>query len=96
MLLCQGIARDCRDGHGPTSRLQTLLGWNKNVGTQAGVHGQEPASLADHLDTPNDLLLQGSVGKTYVSAVALQLVHEGKIGLDDKIKKYLGLASDAP
>ncbi len=40
--------------------------------------------------TPNDLLLQGSVGKTYVSAVALQLVHEGKIGLDDKVEKYLG------
>jgi len=40
--------------------------------------------------TPNDLLLQGSVGKTYVSAVALQLVHEKKIGLDDKIEKYLG------
>src|ERR1041385_8437649 len=40
--------------------------------------------------TPGDLLLQGSVGKTYVSAVALQLVHEGKIGLDDTIEKYLG------
>lgn len=40
--------------------------------------------------TPNDLLLQGSVGKTYVSAVALQLVHEGRIGLDDKVEKYLG------
>jgi D-alanyl-D-alanine carboxypeptidase len=30
------------------------------------------------------------VGKTYVSAVALQLVHEKKIGLDDPISKYLG------
>src|SRR5262249_60788087 len=40
--------------------------------------------------TPNDLMLQGSVGKTYVAAVALQLVHEKKIGLDDKIEKYLG------
>lgn len=40
--------------------------------------------------TPDDRLMQGSVGKTYVAAVALQLVHEGKIGLDDKIEKWLG------
>ena len=39
---------------------------------------------------PTDRLLLGSVGKTYVSAVALQLVHEKKIGLDDPIAKYLG------
>jgi len=38
---------------------------------------------------PTDRLLLGSVGKTYVSAVALQLVHEGRIGLDDLIAKYL-------
>jgi len=37
--------------------------------------------------TPGDLLLSGSVGKTYVAAVA---VHEKKISLDDKIEKYLG------
>jgi D-alanyl-D-alanine carboxypeptidase len=37
-----------------------------------------------------DRLLLGSVGKTYVSAVALQLVHEGKIGLRDPIVKYFG------
>ena len=42
---------------------------------------------------PTDRLLLGSVGKTYVSAVALQLVHEGKIGLDDPIAKYLGRES---
>ena len=40
--------------------------------------------------TPNDLMLQGSVGKTYVAAVAMQLVQEKKLGLDDKIEKYLG------
>ena len=39
---------------------------------------------------PQDRLLQGSVGKTYVSAVALQLVHEGKLDLDAKISRYLG------
>jgi D-alanyl-D-alanine carboxypeptidase len=39
---------------------------------------------------PTDLMLAGSVGKTYAAAVALQLVKEGKINLDDKIEKYLG------
>ena len=39
---------------------------------------------------PDDLMLAGSVGKTYVAVVALQLVKEGKINLDDKIEKYLG------
>jgi D-alanyl-D-alanine carboxypeptidase len=39
---------------------------------------------------PSDRLLQGSVGKTYVSAVAMQLVREGKLGLDDRISRYLG------
>jgi D-alanyl-D-alanine carboxypeptidase len=41
---------------------------------------------------PADRLLLGSVGKTYVSAVTLQLVTEGKIGLDDPIAKHLGSA----
>ena len=38
----------------------------------------------------DDLMLQGSVGKTYAAAVALQLIGERKIALDDKIEKYLG------
>lgn len=40
--------------------------------------------------TPNDRMLAGSVGKTFAAATALQLVKEGKIGLDDKVAKYLG------
>jgi len=39
---------------------------------------------------PTDLLLSGSVGKTYVAAVALQLVSEGRLRLDEKISTYLG------
>ena len=39
---------------------------------------------------PTDLLLSGSVGKTYVAAVALQLVSEGRLRLDEKIATYLG------
>jgi D-alanyl-D-alanine carboxypeptidase len=39
---------------------------------------------------PSSLLLQGSVGKTYVAAVALQLVHEGRLDLDARVSAYLG------
>jgi D-alanyl-D-alanine carboxypeptidase len=39
---------------------------------------------------PTDRLLQGSVGKTYVAAVAMQLVQEGKLSIDDRIEKWLG------
>lgn len=38
----------------------------------------------------DDRLLQGSVGKTYVAAVAMQLVGEGALDLDAKVSRYLG------
>lgn len=40
--------------------------------------------------TTRHRLLQGSVGKTYVAAVAMQLVAEGSLNLDAKISQYLG------
>ncbi len=36
---------------------------------------------------------QGSVGKTYFAAVALQLVRHGKLDLDAKVERYLGSQS---
>ena len=39
---------------------------------------------------PSSLLLQGSVGKTYVVAVALQLVQEGRLDLHARVSRYLG------
>jgi len=49
------------------------------------------ADTTSHLPmTSHTLLMQGSIGKTYVSAVALQLVHEGKLDLDAKVGRYLG------
>jgi D-alanyl-D-alanine carboxypeptidase len=39
---------------------------------------------------PEHLLLQGSVGKTYAAAVALQLVAEGRLRLDAPVSDYLG------
>ncbi len=39
---------------------------------------------------PDDRLLMGSVGKTYVSAVALQLVRERRLELDALASRYVG------
>jgi len=39
---------------------------------------------------PTSLMLQGSVGKTYVAAVAMQLVQEGRLDLGAKVAAYLG------
>jgi len=39
---------------------------------------------------PADRMLAGSAGKMFIAAVALQLVEEGKLGLDDRAEKWLG------
>ena len=39
---------------------------------------------------PTSRLMQGSVGKTYVSAVAMQLIHEGLLDLDARGVHLLG------
>jgi D-alanyl-D-alanine carboxypeptidase len=49
------------------------------------------ADLGNHTPLkPSDRLLAGSIGKTFVAAVTLQLVQEGKIKLDEKIAYWLG------
>lgn len=40
--------------------------------------------------TPQSKMSSGSVGKTYFAALAMYLVSEGKIKLDDPVSKYLG------
>jgi D-alanyl-D-alanine carboxypeptidase len=39
---------------------------------------------------PSDRMLAGSIGKTYVSTVMLQLVQEGRVNLDTKIERWFG------
>jgi D-alanyl-D-alanine carboxypeptidase len=38
----------------------------------------------------SDRLLAGSIGKTFVAAVTLQLVQEGKLKLDERIERWFG------
>ena len=45
---------------------------------------------------PADRMLAGSIGKTYVSAITLQAVQEGKLDLDAKIERWLGSESWFP
>jgi D-alanyl-D-alanine carboxypeptidase len=47
-------------------------------------------TVANTAMKPDDMMLAGSVGKTFFAAVAYQLIAEGTIGLDDPISKYLG------
>ncbi|MBA3713191.1 MAG: beta-lactamase family protein [Pyrinomonadaceae bacterium] len=59
-----------------------------------GRHASVSAGLADveskQLLKSMDRVLAGSIGKTYVAAVVLQLVQEGKVNLDDKVARWLG------
>jgi D-alanyl-D-alanine carboxypeptidase len=73
-------------GKFPGATLGVILADGTNFGLATGL---SDLTLKKPM-TPRDRLLQGSVGKTYVAAVALQLVQEGKLGLDDKIERYLG------
>lgn len=70
----------------PGATVGVVLADGTTFGLATGVSDR----VANKPLTTSDRLLQGSVGKTYVAAVALQLLNEGKFKLDDKIEKYLG------
>lgn len=59
---------------------------DKHIALVSGYNDKEKKSKLNIADR----MLQGSVGKTYVSAIALQLIKKGKINLDEKVSNYLG------
>src|SRR5690348_17092293 len=73
-------------GSFPGATLGVVLANGESFGLAVGVSDRETKKPM----LPNDRMLAGSVGKTFAAATALQLIKEGKIGLDDKIEKYLG------
>ena len=75
-----------RAGKFPGATLGVVLANGESFGLAVG-HSDRDAKTPMK---PNDRMLAGSTGKTFAAATALQLVKEGKIGLDDKIEKYLG------
>jgi len=73
-------------GSFPGATLGVVLANGESFGLAVGVSDRETKKPM----MPNDRMLAGSVGKTFAAATALQLIKEGKIGLDDRIEKYLG------
>src|SRR5688572_14529584 len=92
-LSAQGLAQRLQ------TRLDSLHRGGRFAGAQLAVAMPDGSVLAlatgfadtakKEAMTPRHLLLQGSVGKTYASALALQLIHERKIDLEAPISKYL-------
>lgn len=68
-----------------------LFGWSWADGRTGGcvAVGVRERGAATRL-APEDRMLWGSVGKTFVAAVVLQLAAEGKLALDDHLAEYLG------
>jgi len=73
-------------GKFPGATLGVVLANGESFGLAVGYSDREAKTPMK----PNDRMLAGSVGKTFAAATALQLVKAGKIGLDDKVEKYLG------
>jgi D-alanyl-D-alanine carboxypeptidase len=78
-----------RGGKFPGATIGVALADGKSFGLATGYSDREAKTQMK----PSDLMLQGSVGKTYAAALAMQLVKEGKINLDERIEKYLGRES---
>jgi D-alanyl-D-alanine carboxypeptidase len=88
--LRERLQQQLNDWHAAGKFPGASIGVALSDGTSFGLTvGYSDTTTKRRLAT-DDLLLQGSVGKTYVAAVALQLVAEGKLNLDDKIEKWLG------
>lgn len=75
-----------RAGKFPGATAGVTLADGTSFGLAVGLSDKE----ANKPMKPADLMLAGSVGKTYAAAVALQLVSEGRLVLDEKVEKYLG------
>ena len=73
-------------GKFPGATVGVVLAGGRSFGLAVGVSDR----AANTPMKPSDRMLAGSVGKTFAAAVALQLIKEGKIGLGDRISKYLG------
>lgn len=73
-------------GKFPGATLGVVLANGESFGLAVGYSDRDAKTPM----RPSDRMLAGSTGKTFAAATALQLVREGKIGLEDRIEKYLG------
>lgn len=100
----QGVAKANPANGAVKAELQAMLDeWHKAgkfPGATLGValeNGESFGLAVGYSDrdvkTPmkaTDRMLAGSTGKMFAAATAFQLIKDGKIGLDDKIEKYIG------
>jgi D-alanyl-D-alanine carboxypeptidase len=70
----------------PGGTVSFVLPDGRRASFAAGVRSRESKEPMQ----PNDPMFAGSIGKTFVAAVTLQLVGEGKLNLDEKISRWLG------
>ncbi|OON66961.1 serine hydrolase domain-containing protein [Hymenobacter sp. CRA2] len=75
-----------RNGHFPGATVGVVLADGSSFALATGLADKE----ANRPMKPTDLMLQGSVGKTYAAALAMQLVASGQLNLDAKVAQYLG------
>ncbi len=74
------------EGHFPGATLGIVLPDGTELALAAGW-----ADIEERIPMkPTDRMFTGSAGKTFVAAVALQLVQEGKLRLDSKVSEFLG------
>lgn len=73
-------------GKFPGATIGVVLANGESFGLAVGYSDRDAKTLMK----PTDRMLAGSTGKTFAAATALQLVKEGKIGLEEKVEKYLG------
>ena len=75
-----------RAGKFPGATLGVALADGESFGLAVGYSDRDAKTPM----RPADRMLAGSVGKTFALATAMQLVSEGKLGLDDRVEKYFG------
>lgn len=73
-------------GTAPGISAAIVLPDRQVIAVTAGVSNRETATPMTALD----LMLIGSVGKTFAAARAVQLIEAGRLALDDPIEKHLG------
>lgn len=88
--LCRKV-QDALDGlrekaEFPGATVGFVLADGRSAGVSTGLADVEAKTKLK----PTGRLLAGSIGKTYVAAVLLQLMEEGKVSLDDPLAKWLG------
>ncbi len=84
--LCGHLEKFRKQHRCPGITLGFVLPDGKGGSICAGISNEKTQR---HL-VPSDRMFSGSIGKTYVAAIVLQLIEEGKFNLDTKLSHWFG------